>query len=522
MLACSSAGGGLRIAVVGNEELVTAEAGRRVALSSGGKVVARARGGCPGRGVPRPAAHDPARRGAAGRRHRRRQRGRGPARRATALAASGGAGRWWSRATSTRGPRSRLLLGDRDAGRPRRQRGARASACSRRSPRARAIREMFLRHVIGGKHLRAADAGLHRDGARRDARRGADRRRAARRAETGGRSRRRGGRRRRRHHRRALGGRGSIPRTPGSSREVVATTPVTRTVEGDLGMRWSALSTWEAGVAAGLAARTCDRPPPLRRTAEPAFLPATDAERDARRRADRRGGGRPSRCAATSGRSQRGLRPRRPGRRAQRQGPARGRPARGLGRRAAAREPRRGCAGARCADGSVARGLAAAGAPEDRGRPRLRARGRRPAGGGRPAAAAALARSLSTCDETPRQADRQDYRTSLRSRRAAAGRERELRRAARAVRERSGPRCAPTRRATERAARRSPAASRTSRAAQVPYGVDLAAAWSWRFLVISIAGLAVLWLLQFFLVVVLPLVIALLHRRAGRARRRPG
>ena len=40
MLACSSAGGGLRIAVVGNEALVTAEAGRRVALSSGGKVVA--------------------------------------------------------------------------------------------------------------------------------------------------------------------------------------------------------------------------------------------------------------------------------------------------------------------------------------------------------------------------------------------------------------------------------------------------------------------------------------------------
>src|SRR3712207_4798148 len=39
VLACSSAGGGLRIAVVGNEELVTAEAGRRVALSSGGWVV---------------------------------------------------------------------------------------------------------------------------------------------------------------------------------------------------------------------------------------------------------------------------------------------------------------------------------------------------------------------------------------------------------------------------------------------------------------------------------------------------
>ena len=44
-LACSSAGGGLRIAVVGNEEFVTAEAGRRVALSSGGKVVAVLSGG---------------------------------------------------------------------------------------------------------------------------------------------------------------------------------------------------------------------------------------------------------------------------------------------------------------------------------------------------------------------------------------------------------------------------------------------------------------------------------------------
>ena len=44
VLACSSAGGGLRIAVLGNEELVTAEAGRRVALSSGGRVVAVASG----------------------------------------------------------------------------------------------------------------------------------------------------------------------------------------------------------------------------------------------------------------------------------------------------------------------------------------------------------------------------------------------------------------------------------------------------------------------------------------------
>jgi uncharacterized protein (TIGR01319 family) len=38
-LACSSAGGGLRLAVVGQERLVSAEAGRRVALSAGAKVV---------------------------------------------------------------------------------------------------------------------------------------------------------------------------------------------------------------------------------------------------------------------------------------------------------------------------------------------------------------------------------------------------------------------------------------------------------------------------------------------------
>jgi uncharacterized protein (TIGR01319 family) len=39
VLVCSSAGGGLRIAVVGYERLVTAEAGHRVGLSAGGKVV---------------------------------------------------------------------------------------------------------------------------------------------------------------------------------------------------------------------------------------------------------------------------------------------------------------------------------------------------------------------------------------------------------------------------------------------------------------------------------------------------
>jgi putative heme transporter len=48
------------------------------------------------------------------------------------------------------------------------------------------------------------------------------------------------------------------------------------------------------------------------------------------------------------------------------------------------------------------------------------------------------------------------------------------------------------------------------RRGQVPYGMDLAAAWSWRFVVVCVAGAIILWLLQFFLVVVLPIVIAML------------
>lgn len=48
------------------------------------------------------------------------------------------------------------------------------------------------------------------------------------------------------------------------------------------------------------------------------------------------------------------------------------------------------------------------------------------------------------------------------------------------------------------------------RRAQVPWGVDLVAAWSWRFLVIVAAGYAVVWTLARFSVVSLPLAIALL------------
>jgi uncharacterized protein (TIGR01319 family) len=48
---CSSAGGGLRLAVVGYEELVTAEAGHRVGLSAGARVVHVAAGPLGGAGV---------------------------------------------------------------------------------------------------------------------------------------------------------------------------------------------------------------------------------------------------------------------------------------------------------------------------------------------------------------------------------------------------------------------------------------------------------------------------------------
>ena len=48
------------------------------------------------------------------------------------------------------------------------------------------------------------------------------------------------------------------------------------------------------------------------------------------------------------------------------------------------------------------------------------------------------------------------------------------------------------------------------RRAQVPYGIDLVAAWGWRFLIICASGLVILYLVNFFLVVVLPLLIALL------------
>jgi uncharacterized protein (TIGR01319 family) len=291
VLACSSAGGGLRIAVIGNEELVTAEAGRRVALSSGGKVVQVV--AVSGRAL----------------------------RDGSSLASSGTMpeGNPWRTLTHTTRPDVVLLTGGTDGGNAEPIRHAaqslvesgwsgpvvvagnvearddvgnilapiphvladnvvpRIGVLEPESARG-AIREMFLAHVIGGKHLsKRADFTAMVRGATPDVvltaveilARGLD-------AEHPG----------------AgdvvvvdVGGattdvhsvvdpdpEAGSTEAGGLSREVVATTPVTRTVEGDLGMRWSAPSTVaEAG-------RNELEEAAERRHADPGYLPDTDHE----------------------------------------------------------------------------------------------------------------------------------------------------------------------------------------------------------------------------------------------------
>ena len=269
VLACSSAGGGLRIAVVGNELLVTAEAGRRVALSSGGKVV-----GVLGRGsddeswralpdTTRPdivlltggtdggdedGVLDGARR----------------------LVASGWAGpvvvagnvRARDAVVESLGPLP-VLLADNVVPRI----GVLAPDSARR-----AIRATFLEHVIGGKGLSSrADFTAMVRGATPDVVLTGVEVLAAELADDvvvvdiGG----------------ATTDVHSVvrldPEDAGLAREVVASTPVTRTVEGDLGMRWSATSTWEAGREAALLTEDL-RSAAVRRTADPSYLPASVSE----------------------------------------------------------------------------------------------------------------------------------------------------------------------------------------------------------------------------------------------------
>lgn len=279
VLACSSAGGGLRIAVIGNEELVTAEAGRRVALSSGGKVVLVLHGRLDAQQLLDLRAAEP-----------------------DVVLLVGG----------TDGGNSEVLEADAEflslSGWPgpvvvagNRDSQATVAAALQRSgtpfviadnvvPRIgvlapesarRAIREIFLSHVIGGKHLssrtdprtgltfpemvRGATPDVVLTGVELLAR-GLDA---------------------------AHPGAGDVvvvdvggattdvhtvveldPEDSGLAREVVATTPVTRTVEGDLGMRWSAPTTVEA---AGLDLLVDEA---RRRHDQVGFVPDTPDEQD--------------------------------------------------------------------------------------------------------------------------------------------------------------------------------------------------------------------------------------------------
>jgi uncharacterized protein (TIGR01319 family) len=259
-LACSSAGGGLRIAVVGNEELVTAEAGRRVALSSGGKVVAvfaagrgddltavpgsepdvvLLTGGTDG-GNPEPILAS-----------------------ARALAPVWGGPVVVAGDVDARDEVATILAANPVVAAP--NIVPRIGVLAPEGARA-AIRELFLSHVIGGKHLSSrADFLEMVQGATPDivltgVELLADAAGDTVVVDVGG----------------ATTDVHSVveidPEDAGLSREVVATTRVTRTVEGDLGMRWSAVSTAEAAGREDLldAAR--------RRHREPGFVPVDDTE----------------------------------------------------------------------------------------------------------------------------------------------------------------------------------------------------------------------------------------------------
>ncbi len=266
--ACSSAGGGLRIAVLGNEDLVTAEAGRRVALSSGGKVVA-VLAASRGAGLAELVASEP---------DIVLLTGGTDGGNRTAIEA------WATALAEARWPGPVVVAGNREAaaetilgegGVPRVVAAnvvPRIGVLAPESARA-AIREMFLAHVIGGKHLSASNRFVAMvRGATPDVvltgvellARGLDETRPGAGdvvvVDVGG----------------ATTDVHSVvaldPEDAGLAREVVATTPVTRTVEGDLGMRWSAPSTVEVAELPQYAAAAGAR------AADPGFLPGTPAE----------------------------------------------------------------------------------------------------------------------------------------------------------------------------------------------------------------------------------------------------
>lgn len=272
--ACSSAGGGLRIAVVGNEELVTAEAGRRVALSSGGRVVLVSSyavdlddlrtsrpdvvllvGGTDGGNADVLVGN------------------------AAALAEAR-----WNLPVVVAGNAAAVgevsgLLGT--AGVPfvvAHNVVPQIGVLQPGSARA-AIRDMFLRHVIGGKNLsRRADFTSMVQGATPDvvlravellaSGLGPDRPGAGDVVVVDV-----GGATTDVHSVVALD-----PETAVLSREVVATVPVSRTVEGDLGMRWSAVPTVEAAATAGLAVSAGLDAAARLRHGDPSLVPSSASE----------------------------------------------------------------------------------------------------------------------------------------------------------------------------------------------------------------------------------------------------
>lgn len=276
VLACSSAGGGLRIGVVGNEELVTAEAGRRVALSSGGRVVHVASG-------------DLCRPGALGALGEATpdiillvggtDHGNAEALLSAARALASCA---WpipivvAGNVDAQAEASQILD---DAGVPHMRADnvvPRIGVLAPESART-AIRAMFLVHVIGGKHLssradftemvRGATPDLVLTAVQLLAQDVGDASGVAV-VDVGG----------------ATTDVHSVveldPEDAGLSRQVVAPTPVSRTVEGDLGMRWSAMDTVESGRAEGLVevGEYDGLAAAAARRADPSYLPDSESE----------------------------------------------------------------------------------------------------------------------------------------------------------------------------------------------------------------------------------------------------
>lgn len=260
VLACSSAGGGLRVAVVGNEELVTAEAGRRVALSSGGKVVGVYAAGR-GDDLTRITDSDPdvvlLTGGTDGGNHEpilACARALAPVWRGPVVVAG---------IVEAQGEVAEILAHHPIVVAP--NIVPRIGVLAPEGART-AIRELFLSHVIGGKHLSSrADFVAMVQGATPDVVLTGVELLAEVAGDTvvvdvGG----------------ATTDVHSVveldPEDAGLSREVVATTRVTRTVEGDLGMRWSAVTTAGAADRADLAEAA------VRRREDVGFVPESVAE----------------------------------------------------------------------------------------------------------------------------------------------------------------------------------------------------------------------------------------------------